>query len=123
MVVSQPYAGEEPLELNGIRFRFSVPPHHQDFKHTEIILLNGCQDRKFDDGGGRNRGGYSAKEDEDQRAGYDKRAWHRRAPSRLVALVCLVCLVCLVKRTNQIDQMNQINHTRCRSVTRPLSKV
>ena len=49
MIVSQSDAGEEPLQLNGIRFRLFVPPHHQDFEHAEIILTNGCQDREFDD--------------------------------------------------------------------------
>ena len=49
MIISQSHAGEEPLQLNGIRFRFLVPPHHQDFKHAEIVLANGCQDREFND--------------------------------------------------------------------------
>ena len=48
MIVSQSHAGEKPLQLNGIRFRLLVPPHHQDFKHAEIILTNSCQDREFD---------------------------------------------------------------------------
>jgi len=48
MIVSQSHAGEEPLQLNGIRFRFLISPHHHDFKDAKIVLANGCQDREFD---------------------------------------------------------------------------
>ena len=49
MIISESHAREEPLQLNGIRFRFLIPPHHQDFKYAEIILANSRQDREFDD--------------------------------------------------------------------------
>ena len=48
MIVSQSHTAEKPLQLNGIRLRFLVPPHHQDFKDPQVILANGCQDRELD---------------------------------------------------------------------------
>ena len=65
MIVSQSHAGEKPLQLNGIRLRFLVPPHHQDFKHAQIVLANGRQDREFDDRVRRDRDRDSTKEDGD----------------------------------------------------------
>jgi hypothetical protein len=65
------------LQLNGVRFRFLVPPHHQDFKHAEIVLPNGRKDREFNDIVRRNRDGNSAEERGNQYAGNGKMVWHR----------------------------------------------